>query len=59
MSQGGNNLADFEAIKRDLLSSENSPKTSNNPPAVRTNITVVQHIFNTRYGIIRNFKTSK
>ena len=33
---------DFEAIKRDLLSGENSSKISNNPPAVCTNTFVVQ-----------------
>ena len=41
-SQGGNDLLDFEAIKRDLLPGENSPKISNNPPVVCTNISVVQ-----------------
>ena len=40
-SQGGNDLVDFEAIKRDLLSGENS-KISNNPPVVCTNTSVVQ-----------------
>ena len=33
---------DFEAIKRDLLSGENSSKISNNPPVVCTNTSVVQ-----------------
>ena len=41
-SQSGNNLVDFEAIKRDLLSGENSSKISNNPPVVCSNTTVVQ-----------------
>ena len=41
-SQGGNNLVDFEAIKRDLLSGENSSKISNNPPVVCSNTSVVQ-----------------
>ena len=41
-SQVGKNLVDFEAIKRDLLSGENSSKISNNPPVVCTNISVVQ-----------------
>ena len=41
-SQGGNDLVDFEAIKRDLLSGENSSKISNNPPVVCTNTSVVQ-----------------
>ena len=40
-SQGGNNLVDFEAIKRDLLSGENSSKISN-PPVVCSNTSVVQ-----------------
>ena len=34
-------LVDFEAIKRDLLSDENSSKISNNPPVVCTNTSVV------------------
>ena len=47
-SQGGNNLVDFEAIKRDLLSGENSSKISNNPPVVCSNTSVVQkHYINT------------
>ena len=47
-SQGGNNLVDFEAIKRDLLSGENSSKISNNPPVVCSNTSVVQkHDINT------------
>ena len=69
-SQVGKSFVDFEAIKRDLLSGENSSKTSNNPPVVCTNTSVVQKNydvntssdirFNTRYGIIRNFRrTSK
>ena len=37
LSQVGKNLVDFEAIKRDLLSGENSSKISNNPPVVSTN----------------------
>ena len=41
-SQGYNDLVDFEAIKRDLLSGENSSKISNNPPVVCTNTSVVQ-----------------
>ena len=41
-SQGGNNLVDFQAIKRDLLSGENSSKISNNPPVVCSNTSVVQ-----------------
>ena len=41
-SQGGNNLVDFEAIKRDLFSGENSSKISNNPPVVWSNTSVVQ-----------------
>ena len=41
-SRGGNDLVDFEAIKRDLLSGENSSKISNNPPVVCTNTSVVQ-----------------
>ena len=51
-----------------LLSGENSPKISNNPPVVCTNKSVVQKNydvntsvlvkvkFNTRYGITRNFR---
>ena len=35
-------FVDFEAIKRDLLSGENSSKISNNPPVVCTNTSVVQ-----------------
>ena len=42
LSQGGNDLADFEAIKRDLLSGKNSSKISNNPPEVCTNTSAVQ-----------------
>ena len=41
-SQVGKSFVDFEAIKRDLLSGENSSKTSNNPPVVCTNTSVVQ-----------------
>ena len=41
-SHGGNDLVDFEAIKRDLLSGENSSKISNNPPVFCTNTSVVQ-----------------
>ena len=41
-SQGGNNLVDFEAIKRDLLSGENSSKISNNPTVVFCNTSVVK-----------------
>ena len=41
-SQGGNDLVDFEAIKRDSLSGENSSKISNSPPVVCTNTSVVQ-----------------
>ena len=41
-SQGGNNLVDFEAIKRDLLSSGSSSKISNNLPVVCSNTSVVQ-----------------
>ena len=41
-SQVGKSFVDFEAIKRDLLSGENSSKTSNNPPVVCTNKSVVQ-----------------
>ena len=37
LSQGGNDLIDFEANKRDSLSSENFSKISNNPPVVSTN----------------------
>ena len=36
-SQVGKNLVDFEAIKRNLLSGENSSKISNNSPVVCTN----------------------
>ena len=36
-SQVGKSFVDFEAIKRDLLSGENSSKISNNPPVVSTN----------------------
>ena len=52
-SQGGNNLVDFEAIKRDLLSGENSSKISNNPPVVCSNTSVVQKHYdiNTSSGI--------
>ena len=42
LPQVGKNLVDFEAIKRDLLSGENSSKISNNPPVVCTNTSVVQ-----------------
>ena len=42
LSQGGNDLVDFEAIKSDLLPGENFSKISNNPPAVCTNRSVVQ-----------------
>ena len=38
----GKKLVDFEAIKRDLLSDEDSSKISNNPPVVCTNTSVVQ-----------------
>ena len=38
----GKNLVDFQAIKRDLLSGENSSKISNNPPVVCANTSVVQ-----------------
>ena len=41
-SQVGKSFVDFEATKRDLLSGENSSKTSNNPPVVCTNKSVVQ-----------------
>ena len=41
-SQDGNNLVDFEAIKRNLLSGENSSKISNNAPVVCSNTSVVQ-----------------
>ena len=34
LSEGGNNLIDFEAFKRDLLYGENSSKISNIPPVV-------------------------
>ena len=37
LCQFGKKLVDFEAIKRDLLSGENSSKISNNPPVVSTN----------------------
>ena len=40
--QVGKNLVDLEAIKRDLLSGENSSKILNNPPVVCTNTSVVQ-----------------
>ena len=43
LPQGSNDLVDFEAIKRDLLSDENSSKLSNNPPVVCTNTSVVQN----------------
>ena len=46
LSQGGNNLVDFEAIKRDLLFGENSSKFLNNPPVVCTNTSVVQKHYN-------------
>ena len=45
-SQGGNNLIDFEAIKRDLLSGENSSKISNIRPVVCSNTSVVQKHYN-------------
>ena len=38
----GENLVNFEVIKTDLLSGENSSKISNNPPVVCTNTSVVQ-----------------
>ena len=41
-SQVGKNFVDFETIKRDLLSGENSSKISNNLPVVCTNTSVVQ-----------------
>ena len=37
-----NDLVDFESIKKDLLSGENSSKISNNPPVVCTITSVVQ-----------------
>ena len=40
--QVGKNLVDLEAIKRDLLSGENSSKIVNNPAVVCTNTSVVQ-----------------
>ena len=40
-SQVCKSFVDFEAIKRDLLSGENSSKISNNPPVVCTNTSVV------------------
>ena len=43
LPQGSNDLVDFEAIKRDLLSDENSSKLSNNRPVVCTNTSVVQN----------------
>ena len=43
-SQVGKNFVDFETIKRDSLSGENSSKISNNPPVVCTNTSVVQKI---------------
>ena len=70
-TQVGKNLVDFEAIKRDLLSGENSCKISNNPPVVCINTSVVQKHYDvntfsktslssTQNGIIRNFRrTSK
>ena len=45
--QVGKNVVDFETTKRDLLSGENSPKISNNPPVVCTNTSVVQN----HYGV--------
>ena len=42
MSQGGNDLADFKAIKRDLLYGENFSKISNNLPLVSTETSVVR-----------------
>ena len=44
-SQVGKSFVDFEAIKRDLLSGENSSKTSNKPPVICTNTTVVQESY--------------
>ena len=38
-------FVDFEAIKRDLLSGENSSKTSSNPPVICTNTSVVQESY--------------
>ena len=43
-SQVGKNFVDFETIKRDSLSGENSSKILNNPPVVCTNISIVQKI---------------
>ena len=43
LSQGSSDSVDFEAIKRDLLSDENSSKLSNNRPVVCTNTSVVQN----------------
>ena len=42
LSQGGNDLADFKAIKRDLLYGENFSKISNNLPLVSTETSVVR-----------------
>ena len=50
--QGGNNLVDFQAIKRDLLSGENSSKISNNPPVVWANISVVQKHYDENISIL-------
>ena len=44
-SQVGKSFVDFEAIKRDLLSGENSSKTSSNPPVICTNTSVVQESY--------------
>ena len=41
LSRVGEKIVDFETIKRDLLSGENSSKISNNPPVVCTNTSVV------------------
>ena len=42
MSQGGNDLADFKASKRDLLYGENFFKISNNLPVVSAETSVVR-----------------
>ena len=44
-SQVGKSFVDFEAIKRDLLSGENSSKISSNPPVICTNTSVVQESY--------------
>ena len=44
-SQVGKSFVDFEAIKRDLLSGENSSITSSNPPVICTNTSVVQESY--------------